>query len=144
MKIFGQILNPKAAEKATLRIQKRMEQARKVALFQIAAKIHESAIKSINENGDGPVAQRYQPDRKVNVSKPGSTPNTDTGRLVQSIRMEFLNGGATALVGTNLKYGAYLEFGTRTMAPRPWLSKAFKDNTDDAAEIFSKLYGKEK
>jgi len=144
MKIFGQILNPKAAEKATQRIQKKMEQARKVALFQIAAKIHESAVRTINENGDGPVMQRYNPNRNVNVSKPGDAPNTDTGRLVQSIRMEFTDGGATALVGTNLKYGAYLEFGTRTMAPRPWLSRAFKDNTDDAAEIFSKFYGKDK
>jgi hypothetical protein len=29
-------------------------------------------------------------------------------------------------VGTNLKYGAHLEFGTQNMAPRPWLSTAFK------------------
>ena len=93
---FRSNLKPKRPPKSYFTNPKREWNKRvKVALFQIAAKIHESAIKSINENGDGPVAQRYQPDRKVNVSKPGSTPNTDTGRLVQSIRMEFLNGGAS-------------------------------------------------
>lgn len=144
MKIFGKILNPKAAEKATKRIEARMEQARKIALFKIAAAVHESAIKMINENGDGAVALRYNPNRKVNVSKPGDPPNTDTGRLVQSIKMEFTNGGAVALVGTNLKYGAFLEFGTSTMSARPWLSRAFKENTEGAAEIFKAAYGKGK
>ena len=144
MRIFGVVLNPKAADKAAKNIEKKMLQARKVALFQIAAKIHESAIKTINDNGDGTATRRYNPDRTVNVSKPGDTPNTDTGRLVQSIRMEFTDGGATALIGTNLKYGLYLEFGTSKMTARPWLSRAFKDNTEDAGEIFAKIYGKEK
>ena len=144
MKVFGKILNPKASEKALKRIEDKALQARKVALFQVAAAVHSSAIKSINDNGDGVKQQRYNPNRLVNVSQPGSPPNSDTGRLVQSIKMEFIDGGSVALVGTNLKYGMFLEFGTLNMAARPWLGPAFKDNTENAGEIFKNVYKKEK
>lgn len=44
-------------------------------------------------------------------SKPGEYPRTDTGRLRNSIFGEVLDGGAKGIVGTNLKYALYLEFG---------------------------------
>jgi HK97 gp10 family phage protein len=56
-----------------------------------------------------------------------STPNPpriDTGRLANSIKA--LVGKLEAFVGTNVKYGPHLEFGTRNMDPRPWLFPAFE------------------
>jgi len=99
--------------------------------------IHEIAVKSIQENNDGRSEIRYNPKRTVNVSDEGDTPNTDTGRLVQSIKFDFKNEGLTGRVGTNLKYGAWLEFGTKTMQARPWLTPAVQLAGESIGEIFA-------
>lgn len=87
--------------------------------------IHSHAVKSIADQKGDP-AVRYKPRRNVTVSKPGDPPNTDTGRLAQSIQFEFENGGLVGIVGTSLKYGAWLEFGTQHIKPRPWLRPAVR------------------
>lgn len=56
---------------------------------------------------------------------PGA-PKNDTGHLRDSIFARVVPGGLSAEVGTDVKYGAYLEFGTRRMAARPWLHPAFE------------------
>lgn len=100
--------------------------------------IHEIAVKSLQDNSDGKPQVRYKPKRVVNVSSPGDPPNTDTGRAVQSIKMDFKNSGLRGRVGTNLKYLRALEFGTKNISPRPWLSAAVKEAAKDVAEIFAK------
>ena len=63
-------------------------------------------------------------------SMPGSAPAVDTGALRQSITHSVevdSSGNVTGYVGSIIKnppYGAYLEFGTSKMKPRPWLSTA--------------------
>ncbi len=100
--------------------------------------IHSTAVKSIQENTDGVPVKRYRPTRNAVASPPGTPPNTDTGRLVQSIKFDFQNGGLTGRVGTNLMYGLYLEFGTRAMQARPWLSAAINEVSRDIAAMFKK------
>lgn len=104
----------------TKNLDKIMSQANGMA----ALEIRNTAVELVAENGDGPKQIRYNPKRTVNVSNPGEPPNSDTGRLMQSIKVE--KDGLAYLVGTNLKYGAWLEFGTKDMAPRPWLSVAVR------------------
>lgn len=41
-------------------------------------------------------------------------------------------------MGTNLKYGAWLEFGTKSMKARPWLSTAVSMTAKQVGEIFAK------
>lgn len=62
------------------------------------------------------------------ASRPGYPPNSDTGALVQSIRVALNPNEPSASIGTDLLYGAYLEFGTLDMAPRPWLGPAYREN----------------
>ena len=61
-------------------------------------------------------------------SVPGNPPFKQTGHLRRSITWELayksLQIGAVGRVGTNLKYGRYLELGTRRMAARPYLRRA--------------------
>lgn len=61
---------------------------------------------------------------KHTASAPGQYPATDTGRLVGSVKA--IISGTTAIVGTDVKYGAWLELGTSSMAARPWLLPSFK------------------
>lgn len=76
----------------------------------------------LSKNSDGTKQIRYNPKRNVTASKPGDPPNSDTGRLINSIK--FRKDKNAYLVGTNVRYGSHLEFGTLNMAPRPWLSVA--------------------
>lgn len=50
-------------------------------------------------------------------SKPGEPPRTDTGKLRQSIFSSSDRRQMLAVVGTALKYGVYLELGTRPGPP---------------------------
>lgn len=100
--------------------------------------IHETAVKSIQENSSGTSQVRYNPKRTVLASKPGDAPNTDTGRLAQSVKFDFKKNGLIGRVGTNLKYGKALEFGTKYMDPRPWLSTAVRVVSKDIQKIFAK------
>lgn len=100
--------------------------------------IHETAVKLVNDNSDGRSQLRYNPKRVVNASDPGDPPNTDTGRLVKSILFDFKDKGLIGRVGSNLKYAAFLEFGTMTMEPRPWLSTAVQMSADVIGKIFAK------
>jgi phage gpG-like protein len=61
------------------------------------------------------------------ASAPGEYPKTDFGGLVQSIFVQMQDRNLDASVGTDLKYGTHLEFGTSKMAARPWLFPTFED-----------------
>lgn len=60
--------------------------------------------------------------RGFSPSLPGRYPKRLSGQLVRSISWEA--GSGYARVGTNLRYGRWLETGTRRMARRPWLTLA--------------------
>lgn len=100
--------------------------------------VHRYAVELLQDNNDGSPQIRYAPRRIVNVSKPFTPPNTDTGRAVQSIKFDFQRSGMTGRVGTNLKYLAWLEFGTENTQPRPWLSVALQKAADEVSAIFAK------
>lgn len=57
---------------------------------------------------------------RPNPSLPGGFPHADTGKLRQSIFSKVIDD-STAIIGTPLKHGLYLEFGTSKMAARPFL-----------------------
>jgi phage gpG-like protein len=72
----------------------------------------------------------------ANPSKPGEPPHKQTGRLLGSITREVHD--TYARVGTNVKYGRWLELGTRFMAARPWLRRALAEKTAEIKAIFQR------
>lgn len=62
------------------------------------------------------------------ASAPGEAPATDTGTLVKSIQSLKSIYGDGWLVGSNLDYARFLEFGTKNMGARPWLIPALEKN----------------
>lgn len=91
------------------------------AVFVTATKVQRGAIDAIREPSAG---RRYG---KHVASKKGDAPNTDTGRLIGSIKTVHKRLSMRALVGTNLAYGAILEL----IKNRPWLKPALNDNVKD-------------
>lgn len=97
------------------------------AIALSALDVATDARRSIQRGGrSGAPYVRYQPRREGVASAPGEPPKTDTGRLVSSIFAEVLPSGLEAEVGTTIKYGKFLEFGTSKMGARPWLHPAFE------------------
>jgi HK97 gp10 family phage protein len=139
-KITGVIKNVKRFEMKLKALERETKAGSIKAVQDSIFLIHKTAVESIQDNASGIPQVRYTNGRKRNVlaSKPGDPPNTDTGRLVQSIKFDFQNGGLTGRVGTNLKYGAWLEFGTKNVEPRPWLSSAIKETAKQVGDIFKK------
>lgn len=62
------------------------------------------------------------------ASAPGDPPATDTGTLANSI--ESKREGLSAVVWTEKKYAKWLEFGTRKIAPRPFMAPAVAANKE--------------
>ena len=66
--------------------------------------------------------------RGLDPSKPGEYPKKVRGHLRKNIASEVVKKPVlTMRVGTNVPYGLWLETGTRNMAPRPWLSRAYSE-----------------
>ena len=78
------------------------------------------------------------------ASAPGEYPMTDTGRLASSIIVIVPSASRIeGKVGANIKYGAFLEFGTSRMAARPWLLPSFeKAKVDVSKEVKQRFEGK--
>lgn len=119
MKLKGSVTQK---SKNYTRIEKTFEKIHLQAAQLIAIEIMNESKLLIQKTSSGEKQVRYEPKRVVTASRPGSPPNSDTGRLINSIK--FVKDGNAYKVGTNLKYGAWLEFGTKNMNERPWLSVA--------------------
>lgn len=89
------------------------EKAARAALALSAAAVRDEARATLSE---------------VDLDRPspaGAPPRRRSGRLRDSVFARVDRNTLSAEIGTDLHYGAYLEFGTETMAPRPWLTLAF-------------------
>jgi HK97 gp10 family phage protein len=71
------------------------------------------------------------------VSSPGTPPHKDTGRIRASISHEVDTQALTARVGTNVEYAKYLELGTKNMAARPFLRRAFNEHLEKLKQIMT-------
>jgi len=78
--------------------------------------------------------------RYYTASAPGEPPAVQLGDLHRSIKKEVEQEGETIVgfVGTELPKGPMLEFGTRHIAPRPWLRISFEKSLGKVKEIFTR------
>jgi len=58
-------------------------------------------------------------------STPESPSYKRTGNLKRSVLWTLLDGGWTAIVISSMKYSAHVEYGTRSMSPRPYMRSAY-------------------
>ena len=78
--------------------------------------------------------QKYQQRREHIASAAGEAPASDTGFLVSQITQEVSN--KVGKVISSAPYSAALEFGTTTMAARPFLQPALKKSQNKIKKIF--------
>lgn len=85
----------------------------------------------------GRIYQKYGPRRSHRASAPGEAPATDTGRLVSSIQADMVEAEREVQVSAGTEYAKPLEYGTRHMAPRPFLLPALEWIRDKASAVLS-------
>jgi len=76
-------------------------------------------------------------------SAPGNPPYKQRGHLRRSMTHELVDQGQGVVigrVGTNLKYGRYLELGTRKMKARPFLRPALRRYGPELRAILTKTF----
>jgi HK97 gp10 family phage protein len=79
------------------------------------------------------------PGPQTTRSAPGESPAVQTGTLKESLAQEPLEDRVGIRVGTNIRYGLYLELGTRKMRARPWLRPALDRSAKAIRVVFSKI-----
>ncbi len=69
----------------------------------------------------------------------------DTGKLRNSISHRVVTDytGVVGEVGTNVEYGPFMEFGTRYVVPRPFLTPAANENKSAILKIIAEQIKKE-
>ena len=107
------------------------------AINDVADDTQQFAVDGIKR---GPASGKPRGDGS-SASAPGQYPMSDTGRLMGNIKTILATpANIRAKVGTNIIYGAYLEFGTSKMAARPWLERSFRQAAEGVAkELKAKL-----
>jgi HK97 gp10 family phage protein len=118
----------------------KMGQAIDAGVFITAQDVRTDAIKSIQNQSTGRAVSRSRQGGGTYThvaSNEGQAPNTDTGKLVASIAIE-KEADANYLVGSNLDYAAFLEFGTSKTGARPWLEPAMRKNISELNKNISK------
>src|SRR5690554_2904307 len=106
------------------RISSKFESEATALVNRTAQNIRSTAVQSIvREPSSGNTYEKYNPRRTHVASAPGQPPNTDTGRLAGSIRA-VESGAPTAYVDALADYAVHLEFGTRNMEARPFMTPA--------------------
>lgn len=89
-----------------------------------AQRIRTGIIQRLSEPGRGRLYKRGNITHRA--SAPGQGPAVDTGRLRQSIAVVKV-GDQHYRIGTNVRYAPLLEFGTRHIAPRPFMRPAAEE-----------------
>lgn len=77
--------------------------------------------------GTSPPGRTYKRGRRTHVaSQPEYPPNVDIGTLARSIHSE-RSATLERTISDGVEYGIYLEDGTTTIAPRPFMGPAFDE-----------------
>lgn len=118
-------------------VQMRNTRAMKRALANMGPELELEVIKVLKKTGinlrsqivrnyhrgpaTGTTYQKYNPRRVHTASAPGQAPQSDTGRLANSVLYD-MPTHLTVEVYTMVEYGYWLEFGTSTILSRPnWI-----------------------
>ena len=126
-------------------IIKKMDSTARARMNEAVQEVrNKTLVKLSGSRKDDPERMYRVPGTKklYQASSPGQPPAQATGELRQSIKGEVKQEGKQVVgrVGTPLKYGNMLEFGTVNMAARPWLRKSFEEAEAKVKEIYTRIW----
>lgn len=126
----------------TKEVMHSMEQAASKKMAEATQAVRTQVLETLS----GPRSGRtyYVPGtrRTYTASSPGQPPAIATSDLFKSISTSVEGEGRKVIgkVGTDKIQGKMTEFGTRNMAPRPWLRISFEKSLDKVKSILSRKW----
>jgi len=123
-------------------IIKNLEQEGVKRMLQAVNEVRNTTLETLSGNRTGRTYRVPGTQRFYTASAPGEAPASATGELRQSVSTAVEGEGRTVVgyVGTNKIQGKMTEYGTRNMAPRPWLRVSFEKSLDAVKTILSRKY----
>jgi hypothetical protein len=112
------------------KVMDQIEKAQKDRLTKSCLAVRNVALVKLAGPGRGRWYNVPGTKRKYQASAPGDPPAPRTGVLRRTVKWAIQGEGGgemEGLVGSDQKYAPGLEFGTPTMAPRPWLRPSFEE-----------------
>lgn len=113
------VTNLDAVQRALDQFGAKAEKEIATVLDAVGTSIINGVKKQMRESKSGRTYKRGRFGRDHVASAPGEAPAVDTGRLINSSIYKSRVSPLELLVGSNVKYSEYLEFGTRRIKPRP-------------------------
>lgn len=112
------------------------------ALAKSCALVQRTAMESMRDTPTDSTKRYFTHNKTIahHPSLPNNPPAVDTGTLRRSITYTVNEKELYGEVGNTVSdspYGAYLEFGTSKMKPRPWLKPAIEKNKEKIAEYLT-------
>lgn len=107
-------------------ILNRFNAEHRARLMAAGAEWHKGVVKILRGSRSGRIYRVPGTQRMYQASAPGEAPASRLGDLRTSYK--FIIHRSEALIGSPLHYARSLEFGTRKMAKRPHLKKAYMMN----------------
>lgn len=126
----------------TKEVVKSIEHGAVKKMLEAVNVVRNTTLETLSGSRSGRVYKVPGTQREYMASSPGQPPAQRTGRLRQDVRtaVEAEKGTVTGMVGTDLDYGKHLEYGTRTIEPRPWLRISFEKALPKIKEILSRKW----
>lgn len=126
----------------TAAVRERVHKAAFRGLVRATEMVRNEAI-SLIQNGQktGRIYRRHGVVHQA--SAPGEAPASDTGALVNSIVTEYNYAELTGIVRAKLQYGNFLEYGTQTIEPRPFMRPALATVRSAGRKIISEEIARE-
>ena len=113
------VSNLDAVQRALDQYGAKAEKEIAIVLDAVGTSIINGVKKQMRASKSGRTYKRGKNGRDHVASAPGEAPAVDTGRLINSSIYKRQVSPLELVVGSNVKYSEYLEFGTRKIKPRP-------------------------
>ena len=110
----------------------------------VALKTQEFAVRGIQRGPASGVIYTRGGGITHQASAFGEYPMSDSGELALDVRVDGIEGLGSDIVsvGTSVRHGFFLEFGTSEMSHRQWLTPSFERASADIIRDAKKQYGK--
>ena len=116
----------------------KIDETAKARMNEAVNTVRNQVLETLSGSRSGRTYKVPGTQKTYTASAPGESPAQATGELRQSISTEVEGQGRDIVgrVGTDKIQGKMTEFGTKNMAPRPWLRPSFEKREGDIKEIF--------
>ncbi len=122
-------------------VMAKMQTVAKERMTEAVNEVRNTTLKTLSGPRSGRIYTIPGTHKQYTASSPGEAPAQRLGELRQSVSTLVEGAGAelSGQVGTDKKYGPMLEYGTKNMAPRPWLRPSF----ERAEAAIKAIFGRE-